>query len=117
LSHEFYKSYNRRRATFPFSIPLEQQDQQIKKSNMESTAAGSSALLARQLMEMKSSNDIPGISCGLVDDSNVYEWEVMLMINDDCRFYGGTASVSAKILSKALLEHAFLFCIFMVPFR
>jgi len=56
---------------------------------MEPSAAGSRALLARQLMLMKTSNDIPGISCGLVDDSNVYEWEVMLMINDDCRYYGG----------------------------
>ena len=50
-----------------------------------SAAAG---LLGRQLKQMNTSKDIPGISCGLVD-SNVFEWEVMLMISDDCRFYGG----------------------------
>ena len=37
---------------------------------------------------MQSDKDIPGISCGLVD-SNVLQWEVMLMISDECRFYGG----------------------------
>ncbi len=50
-----------------------------------SAAAG---LLGRQLKQMQSDKDIPGISCGLVD-SNVLEWEVMLMISDDCRYYGG----------------------------
>ncbi|SPN98411.1 probable ubiquitin-conjugating enzyme E2 [Cephalotrichum gorgonifer] len=54
---------------------------------MSSSAAG--ALLARQLREIQRSNDIPGISCGLVSDSNIFEWEVMLMINDDCKYYGG----------------------------
>jgi ubiquitin-conjugating enzyme E2 G1 len=38
---------------------------------------------------MQNDKDIPGISCGLVDN-NVFEWEVMLMINDDTKFYGGT---------------------------
>ncbi len=38
---------------------------------------------------MQVSKDIPGISCGLVSDSNMFEWEVMLMINDDCKYYGG----------------------------
>jgi len=50
-----------------------------------SAAAG---LLSRQLKQMQGDKDIPGISCGLVG-SNIFEWEVMLMINDDCRFYGG----------------------------
>ncbi|MCJ1371905.1 Ubiquitin-conjugating enzyme E2 15 [Loxospora ochrophaea] len=52
--------------------------------------AGSAAagLLGRQLKEMQSDKDIPGISCGLVDD-NVFEWEVMLMISDECKYYGG----------------------------
>ena len=50
-----------------------------------SAAAG---LLSRQLKQMQSDKDIPGISCGLVND-NVFEWEVMLMISDECRFYGG----------------------------
>jgi ubiquitin-conjugating enzyme E2 G1 len=51
-----------------------------------SPAAG---LLARQLKQMQTDKDIPGISCGLAD-SNIFEWEVMLMINDECKFYGGT---------------------------
>ena len=52
---------------------------------MASPAAG---LLGRQLKQMQSDKDIPGISCGLKDD-NVFEWEVMLMISDDCKYYGG----------------------------
>ena len=54
---------------------------------MASPAAG---LLGRQLKQMQGDKDIPGISCGLKDD-NVFEWEVMLMISDDCRYYGGTS--------------------------
>jgi ubiquitin-conjugating enzyme E2 G1 len=46
-------------------------------------------LLARQLKQMQTDKDIPGISCGLADN-NIFEWEVMLMINDECKFYGGT---------------------------
>lgn len=53
------------------------------------STAGSTALLRRQLKQMQTSNDIPGISCGLVNDSNIYQWEVMLMISDDVKFYGG----------------------------
>jgi len=40
------------------------------------------ALLGRQLKQMQSDKDIPGISCGLVD-SNVFEWEVILMMSDE----------------------------------
>lgn len=50
-----------------------------------SAAAG---LLSRQLKQMQSDKDNPGISCGLVND-DVFEWDVMLMISDDCRLYGG----------------------------
>ena len=53
---------------------------------MASSAA--SGLLSRQLKLMQSDKDIPGISCGLIG-SNVFEWEVMLMISDDCKYYGG----------------------------
>jgi hypothetical protein len=53
-----------------------------------SAAAG---LLARQLKQMQNDKSISGISCGLVDN-NVFEWEVMLMIDDDTKFYGGTHS-------------------------
>ena len=53
--------------------------------------AGSAAsgLLSRQLKQMQSDKGVPGISCGLVSD-NIFEWEVMLMITDDCKYYGGT---------------------------
>lgn len=26
----------------------------------------------------------------MVNESNMFEWEVMLMISDDCKYYGGT---------------------------
>lgn len=61
------------------------------------SAAG--ALLRRQLKQMQSDKDIPGISCGLVNDNNIFEWEVMLMINDDCKYYGGMLSVPPLLLS------------------
>jgi ubiquitin-conjugating enzyme E2 G1 len=57
---------------------------------MSATSAAGS-LLRRQLKEMQKSKDLPGISCGLVSDSNFFEWEVMLMINDDCKYYGGSS--------------------------
>lgn len=50
-----------------------------------SAAAG---LLSRQLKQMQNDKSISGISCGLVD-SNVFEWEVMLMIDDETKYYGG----------------------------
>lgn len=50
--------------------------------------SATAGLLQRQLKLMQTSKDIPGISCGLVDD-NVFEWEVMLMMSDECRYYGG----------------------------
>lgn len=53
---------------------------------MSSSAAA--GLLSRQLKQMQNDKSISGISCGLVD-SNVFEWEVMLMIDDDTKFYGG----------------------------
>lgn len=56
-------------------------------SSSASAAAG--ALLRRQLKQMQTDKDIPGISCGLVSDKNIFEWEVMLMIGDDNRNYGG----------------------------
>ena len=59
----------------------------MTSSSTSSAAAG--ALLQRQLKQMQKDKDIPGISCGLVNDNNIFEWEVMLMISDDCKFYGG----------------------------
>lgn len=49
---------------------------------------GAAGLLQRQLKYMQSAKDLPGISCGLLSN-NVFEWEVMLMISDDCKYYGG----------------------------
>ncbi|KAJ5884669.1 Ubiquitin-conjugating enzyme E2 15 [Penicillium taxi] len=51
-------------------------------------ASPAGRMLARQLQQMQSDKDIPGISCGLFDN-NVFEWEVMLMISDDVKMYGG----------------------------
>jgi ubiquitin-conjugating enzyme E2 G1 len=45
-------------------------------------------LLGRQFKQMQKENDIPGISCGLVDD-NMFEWEIMLMLDEDMPLYGG----------------------------
>lgn len=53
---------------------------------MATTPAG--RMLSRQLQQIQSDKDIPGISCGLVDN-NVFEWEVMLMLSDDVNLYGG----------------------------
>lgn len=55
---------------------------------MAEGTAGTAGLLARQFKYMQNAKDLPGISCGLVND-NVFEWEVMLMISDDCKYYGG----------------------------
>ncbi|KID92381.1 ubiquitin-conjugating enzyme E2 [Metarhizium guizhouense ARSEF 977] len=56
---------------------------------MASTTSPAASLLKRQLKEIQTGKDLPGISCGLVNDNNIFEWEVMLMINDDCKYYGG----------------------------
>ena len=60
--------------------------------------SGAAGLLRRQLKEMQTAKDLPGISCGLVN-SNDFEWEVMLMISDDCKYYGGriAASISPEL--------------------
>lgn len=50
-------------------------------------------MLLGQLQQMQSAKDLPGISCGLVDN-NVFEWEVMLMISDDVKLYGGKLHAS-----------------------
>lgn len=56
---------------------------------MTASPSAAASLLKRQLKEIQATKDLPGISCGLVNDSNMLEWEVMLMINDDCKYYGG----------------------------
>lgn len=59
-----------------------------------SVSSGAASLLKRQLKEIRKSKDLQGISCGLFNDDNLFEWEVMLMISDDCKYYGGTSSSS-----------------------
>jgi hypothetical protein len=59
------------------------------RSTPGQASSGAAGLLKRQLKYMQTAKDLPGISCGLVDD-NVFEWEVMLMISDDCKYYGGS---------------------------
>jgi len=75
----------------------------MASSSTSSAAAG--ALLKRQLKAMQSAKDLPGISCGLVNDSNIFEWEVMLMISDECKYYGGTLS-SHPPLIRYVTRHA-----------
>ena len=65
----------------------------LGSNNIAMASSAASGLLSRQLKLMQSDKDIPGISCGLVDN-NVFEWEVMLMISDDCKYYGGLSCVS-----------------------
>lgn len=50
--------------------------------------ASAAILLGKQLKLMSGQDYIEGISVGLVDD-NIFEWEVMLMISDECKWYGG----------------------------
>lgn len=61
---------------------------------MAASSAPAASLLKRQLKEMQTGKDMPGISCGLVNDNNIFEWEVMLMISDDCKYYGGAGHSS-----------------------
>jgi hypothetical protein len=65
----------------------------------ESPGPRSSAaiILGRQLKQMQSDKDIPGISCGLVDN-NIFEWEVMLMLSDEQdSLYGGESAMQEKL--------------------
>ncbi|KAI0391403.1 ubiquitin-conjugating enzyme E2 [Xylariaceae sp. FL0594] len=58
-------------------------------SSSSSSAAAAASLLQRQLKEINTAHDLSGVSVGLIRDSNVFEWEVSLMINDECKYYGG----------------------------
>jgi ubiquitin-conjugating enzyme E2 G1 len=64
-------------------------------ASSSTSSAAAATLLARQLKQMQTDKDIPGISCGLVNDNNIFEWEVMLMINDDFKYYGGLSCASS----------------------
>ena len=70
---------------------------------MSSGMSPAASLLKRQIKEIQTSKDLPGISCGLVNDSNMFEWEVMLMINDDCKYYGGNFEPLLQFLRVGVL--------------
>eukprot|EP01117_Protostelium_nocturnum_P019692 TRINITY_DN859_c2_g1_i2.p1 TRINITY_DN859_c2_g1~~TRINITY_DN859_c2_g1_i2.p1 ORF type:complete len:121 (+),score=34.57 TRINITY_DN859_c2_g1_i2:200-562(+) len=45
-------------------------------------------MLKKQLMELKK-NPVDGFSAGLFDDSNVFEWEILIMGPPDTLYEGG----------------------------
>ncbi|ROT40771.1 ubiquitin-conjugating enzyme [Sodiomyces alkalinus F11] len=59
---------------------------------MASSAPSRATLLLtryfKDITKGEAARDLAGVSCGLVND-NVFEWEVMLMIDDDTKHYGG----------------------------
>jgi len=57
-------------------------------SPANASTSSAALILGKQFKQMQKDKDIPGISCGLVDN-NIFEWDVMLMIPDDCKDYGG----------------------------
>lgn len=59
------------------------------RATSSTQVTGAARLLQRQLKEIHTSDDPSGISVGLVNESNVFEWNISLMINDDCKYYGG----------------------------
>ncbi|CAJ2514293.1 Uu.00g024120.m01.CDS01 [Anthostomella pinea] len=59
----------------------------MASSSSQSSAAAAS-LLQRQLKEITNAKDVPGISVGLLRD-NVFNWEVILMLDHDLKYYGG----------------------------
>ena len=67
------------------------------------STSAASGLLSRQLKQMQTDKDIPGISCGLVSN-NIFEWEVMLMISDDCKYYGGMKHCLCEETGRAQLS-------------
>lgn len=78
-------------------------------TSLQTSALAAGSLLRRQLKQIQSAKDLPGISCGLVSDSNIFVWEVMLMIHDDCKYYGGKstnqASQANKQAHRNILKH------------
>ena len=59
-------------------------------------SSSAAILLGRQFKHMQTDRDIPGISCGLVDN-NVFEWEVMIMLDEEQdSLYGGEEAPEEK---------------------
>lgn len=58
-------------------------------TNSPGGQSSAAILLGRQYKQMQTDKDIPGISCGLVDN-NMFEWEIMLMLDEEQdSLYGG----------------------------
>jgi ubiquitin-conjugating enzyme E2 G1 len=55
---------------------------------MEASKSPAAITLQRQYRAMQSEDAINGISVGLVDD-NVFEWQIMLVLEEDIKYYGG----------------------------
>lgn len=60
------------------------------------TTSSAALILGKQFKQMQSDKDIPGISCGLVDN-NIFQWEVMLMMSEEQdSLYGGESKHSHR---------------------
>ncbi|KAG9393619.1 Ubiquitin-conjugating enzyme [Carpediemonas membranifera] len=46
-------------------------------------------ILAKQLRELQRENAVEGISVGLIDDSNIFEWQVIISGPSDTDYEGG----------------------------
>lgn len=58
-------------------------------TNSPGGTSSAALLLGKQFRQMQTDKDIPGISCGLVDN-DIFSWEVMLMLSDEQdSLYGG----------------------------
>jgi ubiquitin-conjugating enzyme E2 G1 len=73
---------------------------------MASPGASAAILLAKQLKRMGKEDHIDGISVGLADNDNVFEWEVMLMLADDIPYYGGQLDREPPSISTNVLQEA-----------
>ncbi|KAK5175642.1 Ubiquitin-conjugating enzyme E2 15 [Saxophila tyrrhenica] len=63
------------------------------RANSTSSPGGQSSaaiILGRQYKQMQTDKDIPGISCGLADGDNIFDWVIMLMLDEEQdSLYGG----------------------------
>lgn len=57
-------------------------------SKMSGTTASSSLILNKELKELHKT-PVEGFSAGLVDDSDIYEWEILIMGPPDTMYEGG----------------------------
>ena len=55
---------------------------------MSTSISGGSALLRRQLVDLKK-NPVEGFSAGLVDDNNLFEWDILIIGPPESLYEGG----------------------------